>query len=267
MDGPGSGGTVASKYGFWSAGRGFLMRSLNGPIRIRAYLEQLPNLVNVASGSATAAACTINSSFLYVKGVDFSNNQQALQSLVLSHRKLGAVHNMFTTPIQMVKQVLNAGTTSYSISLSSFIGNFAGLAFVIRPQAGCNTAFANAYDVYSSVASYALKTSNGTIVNGTTYPDGFVQELLLPLYFKGDATDSGSTAGVPKNVYVIPFATHPQEAVERGHQSGSFAMTGFEQLQVNFSTALAATAVVDIIAWQYKYAQVDSAGGVKIINA
>ena len=252
-------------YGFWSAGRGFLTRSLNGPIRIRCYLEQLSNLVNVATGSATAAACTINSSFLYVKGVDFSQNQQALQSLILHNRKLGATHNMFNTPVQMVKQVLNSGTTTYSISLSSFIGNFSSLAFVVRTSAHVNTAFANAFDTYASVASYALKTSNGTIVNGTTYPDGFVQNILLPQYFKGDATDSSSAT--PKSVYVIPFAGKPQDAVEKGHQSGSFAMSGFEQLQITFASALAAAAVVDVIGWQYKYIQVDSAGGVKILNA
>ena len=252
-------------YGFWSAGRGFLMRTLNGPIRIRAYLEQLSNLVNVASGTATAAACTINSTFLYVKGVDFSQNQQALQSLVLHNRKLGAVQNMFSTPIQMVKQVLQPGTTTYSISMSSFIGNFSSLAFVVRTQAHVNTAFANAYDSYAAVASYALKTSNGTIVNGTTYPDGFVQDMLLPLYFKGDATDSSSTT--PKAVYVIPFASKPQYAIEKGIQTGSFSMSGFEQLQITFSSALSAAVCVDIIGWQYKYAQVDSAGGVKILNA
>ena len=87
----------------------------------------------------------------------------------------------------------------------------------------------------------------------------------MPTILLLTCTDSSSTT--PKAVYVIPFANKPQDSIEKGHQSGSFAMSGFEQLQINFASALGAAAVVDIIGWQYKYAQVDSAGGVKILNA
>ena len=256
-------------WGFWNCGKGFVMKSLTGAIRIRVYLETLANVTVVASGTATASSATISSAFLYIQGKDYSSNPMAINSIVASNKKAGSVQQMFLTPVQMNRQVLNAGTNSYSVTLSSLIGNYAFLAFIVRTQAHVNTGYANAYDTYETCQSFALKTSNGALINGVTYPADFAQEMLTVGYFGGDVTDVAAGLGTtaPKAVYVIPFAEDPVAALKWGHQTGSFSFTGFEQLQINFASALGSNYVVDVIGWQYKYLETKADGSLKVWNA
>ena len=103
---------------FWTVQPGFFVRALNAPIKIRVVLANLGDVVQVNGGTGTAS-CTVNSVSLIASGKEFANQATALQQLA-SYRKVPQILFRYLTPVQMSKQSLVAGSTTYVVFIKQF---------------------------------------------------------------------------------------------------------------------------------------------------
>jgi hypothetical protein len=241
---------------------------ITGQIRLRCYLDSLAN-VSVCSGTVGAFSNSITSAFLHIVGRDMTSNPALQNKILIDRKKMGVVSHAFLTPVQMQRLPIPTSSTSFSVTLSSLIGNFSHLVFVLRKQADLTTAGAQTYVNYQSVDNFAIKSSNGTIISGVQYPGTYVINTLLPRYFQGDCTDIDAGLGsvAPKYIYSQVFSATPQQDMEKGTQTGSYNFTGFESLSLTWNSATSYAYYLDVIGYQFKYLHNDANGNLKITNA
>ena len=245
---------------FWAVQPGFFVRALNSPIKLRVVLANLGDVVQVNSGTGTAAA-TVNAVSLIASGREFLNQQTALAQLA-SYRKVPSVLFRYLTPIQMSKQSLVAGSASYGVNLTSVQGWVSHLFVIVRTAANVSTSFANSTDAFATLASLNIKTPGGALITGgSELLSDYSLDYQSTLYWPGDLTDVASgLGGAPKSLYTVSFAQDPMRVIHHGSQLGGYHFTGTEILNITFPAALAANNVVDIIAFQYATLALDSAG-------
>ena len=157
---------------FWNIQPGFFVRALNSPIKLRVILANLGDVVQVNAGTGTAAA-TVNSISLIASGREILNQQTALAQLG-AYRKVPNILFRYLTPIQMSKQSLVAGSTTYGINLTSVQGWVSHVFVLVRTAAHVATSYANSPDVFEPLASLNIKTTGGALITGGS-------ELLITL--------------------------------------------------------------------------------------
>ena len=245
---------------FWTVQPGFFLRALNGPIKLRVVLANLSDVVQVNSGTGTAAS-TVNAVSLIASGREFKDQSTALSTLA-AYRKVPQIMFRYMTPVQMSKQSLVAGSATYGINLTSIQGWISHLFVIVRTSANVSTSYANSPDTFASLASLNIKTTGGSLITGgSELLHDYALNYSSTLYWPGDLTDVMSgIGGTPKSLYTVSFAQDPMRVVHHGAQLGGYHFSGSEILNLTFSSALGANYVVDVIAFQYAALGLDNQG-------
>lgn len=245
---------------FWTVQPGFFVRALNSPIKIRVVLANLGDVVQVNGGTGTASA-TVNAVSLIASGKEFANQNTALMQLA-SYRKVPQILFRYLTPVQMSKQSLVAGSTTYGVNLTSIQGWVSHLFVIVRTAAHVATSYANAPDQFETLASLNIKTTGGSLITGgSELLSDYALNYQSTLYWPGDLSDVASTLGSgPKSLYTISFSQDPLRVTHHGAQLGGYQFSGSEILNLTFPAQLSANNVVDIIAMTYSTLALDSAG-------
>ena len=245
---------------FWTVQPGFFLRALNGPIKLRVVLANLGDVVQVNSGTGTAAA-TVNAVSLIASGREFKDQSTALAQLS-AYRRCPSIMFRYLTPIQMSKQSLVAGSATYGINLTSIQGWISHLFVIVRTSANVSTSYANSPDTFASLASLNIKTTGGSLITGgSELLHDYALDYSSTLYWPGDLTDVASgLQGTPKSLYTVSFAQDPMRVIHHGAQLGGYHFTGSEILNLTFSSALGANNVVDVVAFQYAALGLDQHG-------
>ena len=246
---------------FWDVGRGFLVRKLSAPIRIRVYFDTAQNVTQLNSGTGTPTF-SINSVSLYILGRDW-HSQNTLANAVANAKKVKAITSRYLSPWQMLKQSLISGSTNYSINLTSFTGAVSHLYFMVRYASSVAGAYTNTPDSTLALSQYALTLSSGQIIpGGSAIPSSLDELVVSKAYFPGDGTNLsiGLGTAAPANVYVLSFSSAPVDSETEGRQKGFWPMDGTQILQISFASSLASNAVVDVIAQTWQSVVVDQNG-------
>ena len=244
---------------FWAVQPGFLVKALASPIKLRVVLANLGDVVQVNSGTGTAAA-TVNTVSLIAAGKDYTN-QATTMAQVANYRRAAPAYFRYLTPIQMSKQSLVAGSATYGINLTSVQGWVSHLFIVVRTAANVGTAYANSPDVFATLQSLNIKTTGGTLITGgSELYSSYNLFYQSTNYWPGDLSDVASGIGSPKSLYTVAFSQNPMQVIHNGAQLGGYNFTGSEILNLTFPSSLGSNYVVDIIAFKYASLALDGAG-------
>ena len=133
--------------------------------------------------------------------------------------------------------------------LSSLVGNVAAIIFTCRPAGSITGATATAYTQLSSFA--LLDGASTNLVGGQSLPASLAANILNREWCKS-SYHSETSFGVTNNsanFYMWSFSADPVGAIKEGLAFSSRRLTGQEQLQLTFPSAVAAGGVaVDIYA-------------------
>ena len=236
---------------------GWLTKSHAQALRFRIYHADLPSILQTVG---TAPVCVLSSVTMNVSGRNYLN-QANLSAVIQNQRKLGHVDTRILDPVQM-QTSLAAGSTQYTVQLTSLIGVFDSISFVVRLAASVGTPLANDPTAFVPVTSFNLKDSAGNLLT-PEISSAYALGPLAAKFCKGDLTDINSGLGsVQKYIYTINFGSRPEESLHKGTQHGFLRLDGLAKIQLTFPSAIAAS-VVDVVAWQWAQISADAGGLVK----
>ena len=237
---------------------GWLSKSHAAPLRIKVYHA---DLTSILATDGTAPVLSIQSLVMNVAGRSFVS-QANLAAVVNTQRKLGRVDQRYLD-VTRQQVALASGSSTYTVLLQSFVGNYDHLLFVCRPTSAVATALGNDPSAFVACQSYNLKDAGGNIVV-PEISSAYALGPLLAKFVSGDATDIASGLGtVQRKVYGVFWGSRPEDAINKGTSHGFFRMSGLEKLQVTFSAALSANYVIDIIGYVQANISCDAVGTVK----
>ena len=210
-------------------------------IQLRVYMDTLPNVYNVVSGSLQS--CTLLSCNAICKVTRLDLNSVAVRVEDMRLRNNHAImHSLSYANLNVA-----IGNSSTTLVLSSIVGNVAALFFTIRPSAIGAAAWN-----YSQLASFSLLDAAGTnLVGGQPLPSAFALQLLNKDWMKSsyNTETSYGTNNQGANVYMWSFSCDPVAALSNGQALSSRKMTGNEQLVLNFPSALTSAVQVEVYAF------------------
>ena len=237
---------------------GYMVKGQAAPLRIKVYHANLSDIVQT---DGTVPVLSIAAASLNISGRSFQS-QASLGAVINTQRKLGRVDMRYLDPIQQ-QVALASGSTTYTVQLQSFVGNFDHLLFVVRAAASVSTPLANDPTAFVAVASFNLKNAGGDILI-PEITSAYALGPMLAKYVSGDATDIASGLGtVKKNAYSMWFSSRPEKALSAGLGYGFVKLTGLERLTVTFPAAPSAAHVIDVIGYQWANLSNDAVGIVK----
>jgi hypothetical protein len=138
--------------------------------------------------------------------------------------------------------------SSTTIVLTPIVGRVATLFFVVR-TAGATSAD-NAF-TYTAISNFAILNSSSTNIVGGQAISSALSLNVLGQYNCASSYLTETALGLVNNgahVYIWSFSTDILDALVHGKALSSYTFTGNEQLQINFTGALGAAAVVDVFA-------------------
>ena len=236
---------------------GWLSKSHAQALRFRFYHADLASVVQTAG---TAPVCSISSVSLNVSGRNYLN-QANLTAVVANQRKLGHIDTRYVDPVQM-QASLAAGSTQYTVQLTSLIGVFDSISFVVRLSSSVGTPLGNDPTAFVAVTSFNLKDSQGNLLT-PEISSAYALGPLAAKFCKGDLTDINSGLGTTqKNIYTVNFGSRPEESLHKGTQHGFLRLDGLAKIQLTFPSSISAS-VVDVIGWQWANISADAGGLVK----
>ena len=241
---------------------GWLSAQAAGALRFRLYHQDLSTVI---STDGTSPAMAINSVTMNIAGRNYAN-QATVGAAITTQRKLGMVSERFWNPVQQ-QIVLAAGSVSYTVQLTNFVGNYSHLWFVIRAQSSVGTPLANTPQAFVACASYALNDSAGNVLI-PTITHAYSQGVLLGRYVTGNFTDIDGglgPSGTPRIVYPMIFASDPEKALFDGVSNGFLRLDGLAKLTVTFASSLASAYIVDVVGYCASQLNADSTGSVKSV--
>jgi len=241
---------------------GWLSAQAAGALRFRLYHQDLSTVI---STDGTAPAMAINSVTMNVAGRMYTN-QASVGALITTQRKLGIVSERFWNPIQQ-QVVLPSGSTSYTLQLTNFVGNYSHIWMIIRTQASVGTPLGNTPQAFLPCATYAMNDSAGNVLI-PTLPSGYAEGVLLGRYATGDFTDIDGglgPSGTAKTVYPMIFASDPEKALFDGVSNGFLRLDGLSKVTVTFASSLSAANVVDFIGYCASQLNSDATGAVRSV--
>ena len=224
-------------------------------VQIRVYMDSLAN--NAVIGTAvlsTGPTSVINSCNLIAKvtrlqASDVTSRLRSIQARP-EHYKFNELR--FGT------FAINAGVAQTSIVLTPLVGNCNFLIFTIRPTASIT---GEGYYNYTALSNYAILDGTSTnIVGGQNIPNEMALLLLGRDWSKSSylAETALSTTNNGANVYIWSFSADSVSTAESGTDMNTYRFSGNEQLQINFTGALAAGVTIDVYAHMASVVEVSS---------
>ena len=224
-------------------------------LQVRIYMDSLAN--NAVTGTAvltTVPISTINSANLIAKvtrlqSLDVTNRLRSIQSRPEHYKFNELRYGTFA---------VNSGVSSTSIVLTPLTGQCNYLFFTLRPTASIT---GEGYFNYTALSNFAILDGTSTnIVGGQSIPNA-----MALLYLGRDWSKSSylsetalNTTNNNANVYIWSFSASCVETAETGVDMNCYRFTGNEQLQIQFTGALAASMTIDIYAHMSSAVEVSS---------
>jgi len=214
-------------------------------VQIRVYMDTLAN--NAVAGTATVSTgptSTINSCNLIAKLTRLQPQDVTAKLRNIASRP---EHYKFNE-LRFGTFAINAGVTNTSIVLTPITGHVNYLFFTIRPTASIT---GEGYYNYSAISNFALLDGTSTnIVGGQAIPSA-----MALLYLGRDWSKSSylsetalGTNNNGANVYIWSFSANAVETAKSGVDMNTHKFNGNEQLQITFTSSLAAAVTVDVYA-------------------
>jgi len=173
-----------------------------------------------------------------------------------NQRKLGHVDQRFVDP-QQQQITIPSGSTSYSITLTNFVGLYDSLFFGVRALASTGTPLANAPDAFVAVATYSLQDGAGNVIlPAITSP--YALSTYVGKFITGNGLDNNDS--VQKYVYPIFFGNRPEETLAKGTQHGLHRLDGTHKLVITFASSLSASYTVDLVGRLWSNLTADASG-------
>ena len=145
-------------------------------------------------------------------------------------------------------QPLALGLTTSTTILNGITGNVAWLFFTVRYTSALTGLGTIAY---LPISNFSLLGSDGSNICGGTAITSSMNLQIMNRYNTLSSYTSENSLGITNNganVYFFPFTVDPITQDSTGQHYGSRTFTGIEQLLITFTTALTATAQIDIYA-------------------
>ena len=209
-------------------------------VQLRVYMDTLPNIFNVVSGTLISCPLLSCTAFCRVTKLDMNSASMRLEDMRV-RKNHSVIHDTrygtYTVP---------AGVTTSTIVLSAIVGNVAALFFTVRPSVVGASAFN-----YTQLSSFSLLDSASTnIVGGSALPASFAANILGKDWMKSsyNTETSFGTNNQNANVYMWSFSADPVSALTNGQCLSSRKMIGQEQLILNFPSAILTNMQVDVYA-------------------
>ena len=210
-------------------------------IQLRVYMDTLPNIFNVVSGTLNSCTMMSCNAICKVTRLDSQTVAQRTEDMRLRNNH-AIMHSLSYYPFP-----ITAGNTSSTIILSSIVGNVAMLMFTIRSS----LVGANAWN-YSQLSSFTILDAAGTnLVGGQPLPAQYCANGLNRDWCKSsyNTETSFGTNNQGANFYCWSFSADPISALSQGQVLSARKFTGGEQLQVTFPSALANTVQLEVYAF------------------
>ena len=220
-------------------------------VQIRIYMEQFTNIYTSGSATGTVVPATINFANVILKlmklpGEIASNRLSAM----IKNPEQNIFHNVRYSPYN-----INAGVSSTTIVLSPFVGNIVGLFFTVRPTTGLtgDNAFA-----YTAITNFGLlDNTSSNMTGGQAIPSHLALQYLNSFYSRSSYTSEtsigcnqvGTIVNNSANVYCWSFSSNLPESLANGLMLGHRKFQGNEQLQITFTSSLAAAVQVDVFCY------------------
>ena len=211
-------------------------------IQLRVYMDTCANCYTQVTGTGSSTITSCNA-ICKVTRLDSASAASRLNDM-----RLEPFHNIFHE-LHYLPVTVPAGITSTNIVLSSLVGNVAAIIFTVRGSVVNSGAFA-----YTQLASFAILDGASTnLVGGQALPASLAANILNRDWCKS-SYHSETSFGIAANdkganFYMWSFSADPIGAVLGGLAISSRRMTGQEQLQLTFTTAVPTGGVsVDIYA-------------------
>ena len=209
-------------------------------VQLRVYMDTLPNIFNVVSGTLISCSLLSCTAFCRVTRLDMNSASLRLEDMRVK-KNHSVIHDTrygtYTAPV---------GVTSTTIVLSAIVGNVAALFFTVRPS----IVGANAFN-FTQLANFSILDSASTnIVGGSALPASFAANILNKDWMKSsyNTETSFGTNNQNANVYMWSFSADPVNALTNGQCLSSRKMIGQEQLILNFTSALTTAVQIDVYA-------------------
>jgi hypothetical protein len=214
-------------------------------VQLRCYWNTSANNINVGTLTGTALS-TINSGVLLVKLTRHS--QSVIQS---KHKEMIAspVHSKFTE-LRYGTFVVNAGTSSTNIVLTSIVGPVAFLIFIVRNSA--NLSGTNYWN-FQAIKDWAILDASSTNITGgvqITHAESLLllnKDYVLSSYSTENSLSSTNNNNA--NVYIYGFSGNVSDIIHSGRSLGYHYFQGNEQILLNFNSQLTANVQVDVYAY------------------
>jgi len=221
----------------------------NQTIQLVVYMEPLANCV-VNNGTGTPAS-TINSCQAIIKNTKLPVNvsEKISRSLNLGARTI--FHKLL-----YMQYTAQAGVSSFNAILNTFVGKLTTLIFVVRPSASVTGD--NAFGFVPVSSFNILDSTNNSLVGGNVIQSSVALQYLNLYYFNSSYTIETATGSIDNvgtvidnkaNVYAWSFSNNTVDALLNGQLNSSKQFVGTEQLQIQFTSALAASHNIDIFAF------------------
>ena len=209
-------------------------------IQLRIYMNTFSNVFTLTSGSSPV--CTINSCNAVCKVTRLDASSATMR---LNEMRAAPYHHIFHN-LSYGTFTVPAGNLSSTIVLAPIVGPVAALIFTVRASSVNAAAW-----VYTQLQSFALLDAASTnLVGGQVLPASMCAQVLNRDWCKSSYNNE-TAFGINNNganVYIWSFSADPVAALSQGQALTSRRMTGQEQLQLNFTSALAAQVQVDVYA-------------------
>lgn len=210
-------------------------------IQLRVYMDTLPNVFNVVSGTLISAPILSCNALCKITRLD--TKAAAMRTEVMRVRNNHAImHSLFYSPFP-----INPGVTTSTIVLNSIVGNVSMLFFTIRGS----VVGTNAWN-YMQLASFSINDAAGTSqVGGVPIPASYASLLLNKDWMKSsyNTETSFGTTDNKANVHMWSFSADPVASISGGLALTSRRFTGGEQLVLTFPAALSSGVQLEVYAY------------------
>jgi hypothetical protein len=223
-------------------------------LEFRIQLSPLASIYTLTTGSTATGtpACTINSCQAICQ---FSRLPQSIANYTSSLLAKSPLHFGFKD-IQAQTFTVASGVTSTSLVLSAINGCVSTIIFCIRSASPVNN---NVLTFNTTMSSFEiLSGSSENIVGGQPITD------ILSRYVQGQRFTNTLFLNDGPGTYMYSHSIDPVETFNSSAQLGAHQYTGGEILRLNFSTALAAAAQVDVFALTHAAIEMTPSGVKKL---
>ena len=221
-------------------------------VEFRVYMDTLPNIFTVITGSNLTAS--ILSATLVCK---VSRLDQSSALMKLNNMAEDPFDNIFHETL-ISSNVVQSGLITTTLVLNQFVGNLSHFIFVVRPLA-TSTASIGFY-TFLQIASFALLDSGGSTISGTI--SGALASTLNRDWIASsyNVENSLSTVDNGANFYMWSHSPDPVSALRSGLSLGSKRYTGSEQLVITFRSILLTPVVVDVYGYREAFMETSLLG-------